>query len=147
MREAWAVIAAHLHRHGAARSLSFRQRIPPAESIKPSTLKTEVAMPYLKIQTNLPHLKQAGRGLLKQASVLVARELEKPEAYVMIALEDNTPMVFASSDDPAAFLELRPIGLPAKKTGPLSQALGSLVSEHLGIPLDRIFVNFADVPP
>ena len=104
-------------------------------------------MPYLKSQTNLPHLKQAGRGLLKQASALVARELGKPEEYVMVALEDNTPMFFAGGDDPAAFLELRGIGLPARKTPALSQALGGLVSEHLGIPQARIFVNFADVAP
>lgn len=104
-------------------------------------------MPYLKIQTNLPHLKQSGRALLKEASALVARELGKPEAYVMIALEDNTPMVFAGGDDPAAFLELRAIGLPEKGTGPLCRALGDLVGKHLGVPFDRIFVNFADVPP
>ena len=104
-------------------------------------------MPYLKIQTNLPHLKQTGRGLLKEASALVARELEKPEAYVMVALEDNTPMVFAGSDDPAAFLELRAIGLPMKSTRQLSKVLCELVSKHLGVPSGRIFVNFADVPP
>ena len=104
-------------------------------------------MPYLKIQTNLPHLKQTGRGLLKEASALVARELEKPEAYVMVALEDNTPMMFAGSDDPAAFLELRAIGLPAKKHGQLCKVLGELVSRHLGVPSERIFMNFADIPP
>jgi phenylpyruvate tautomerase PptA (4-oxalocrotonate tautomerase family) len=104
-------------------------------------------MPYLKIQTNLPHLKQTGRGLLKEASALVARELEKPEAYVMVALEDNTPMVFAGSDDPAAFLELRAIGLPKNKHGQLCKVLGELVSRHLGVPSERIFINFADIPP
>ena len=104
-------------------------------------------MPYLKIQTNLPHLKQTGRGLLKEASALVARELEKPEAYVMVALEDNTPMVFAGSDDPAAFLELRAIGLPKNKHGVLCKVLDELVSRHLGVPSERIFMNFVDIPP
>ena len=104
-------------------------------------------MPYLKIQTNLPHLKQTGRGLLKEASALIARELEKPEAYVMVALEDNSPMTFAGSDDPAAFLELRAIGLPMKKNRQLCKVLGELVSQHLGVPSERIFVNFADIPP
>ena len=104
-------------------------------------------MPYLNIQTNLPHLKQSGRGLLKEASTLVARELGKPEEYVMVALEDNTPMVFAGSDDPAAFLELRAIALPLKSIRPFCRALCDLVSKHLGVPPDRIYVNFADVPP
>ena len=104
-------------------------------------------MPYLKIQTNLPHLKQTGRGLLKEASALVARELEKPEAYVMVVLEDNTPMAFAGSDDPAAFLELRAIGLPIKKHGQLSKVLGELINRHLGVSPERIFLNFADIPP
>ena len=104
-------------------------------------------MPYLKIQTNIPLSKIAGPNVLKHASALVAKELGKPEEYVMVALEDNTPMVFAGSDDPAAFLELRAIGLPMKSTRQLSKVLCKLVSKHLGVPSGRIFVNFADVPP
>jgi phenylpyruvate tautomerase PptA (4-oxalocrotonate tautomerase family) len=102
-------------------------------------------MPYLKIQTNLPLAKQAERTVLKHASELVARELGKPEEFVMIAVQPNTPMLFAGTDDPVAFLELKSIGLPADKTKRLSQTLCALINEHLGIRSERVYVKFIDV--
>ena len=102
-------------------------------------------MPYLKIQTNLPLSKKAERTILKTASSLVARELGKPEEFVMLALQDDTHMLFAGSDDPVAFLELKAIGLPARKTKKLSQALCALMEDHLGIPPSRVYVKFIDV--
>ena len=102
-------------------------------------------MPYLKIQTNLPLSKKAERNVLKDASVLVARELGKPEEFVMIALQPDTPMAFAGTDDPVAFLELKSIGLPADKTKRLSQVLCGLINEHLGILPERVYVKFIDV--
>jgi len=102
-------------------------------------------MPYLKIQTNLPLGKKAERTILKSASALVASELDKPEAFVMVALQPDTAMLFAGTDDPVAFLELKAIGLPAKRTKRLSAALCTLIEEHLGIPSDRVYVKFIDV--
>ncbi len=102
-------------------------------------------MPYLKIQTNLPLSKQAEHNVLKQASALVARELGKPEEFVMIALQPDTPMLFAGTDDPVAFLELKSIGLPGDKTKRLSSTLCGLINEHLGIRPERVYVKFIDV--
>ena len=102
-------------------------------------------MPYLKIQTNLPLSEKAERNVLKDASALVARELGKPEEFVMIALQPDTPMMFAGTDDPVAFLELKSIGLPAGKTKRLSQTLCDLINEHLGIRPERVYVKFSDV--
>lgn len=102
-------------------------------------------MPYLKIQTNLPLNKKAERTILKHASALVAEQLEKPETFVMVALESDTPMSFAGSDDPLAFLELKSIGLRPARTKDLSEALCKLVEGHLGIPRDRVYVKFIDV--
>jgi phenylpyruvate tautomerase PptA (4-oxalocrotonate tautomerase family) len=102
-------------------------------------------MPYLKIQTNLPLTKKAERTIMKSASSLVARELEKPESFVMIAVQPDTSMLFAGSDDPVAFLELKSVGLPGIKTKKLSQVLCALIEEHLGIAKDRVYVKFIDV--
>ncbi len=102
-------------------------------------------MPYLKIQTNLPLSAKAERTILKASSTLVAAELEKPESFVMIAIEPDTAMLFAGTDDPVAFLELKSIGLPAKKTKKLSAALCTLIEEHLGIARNRVYVKFIDV--
>ena len=103
-------------------------------------------MPFLKIQTNLPLSKKAERTVLRTASTLVAEELDKPEELVMVALQPDTPMLFAGSDEPVAFLELKAIGLPARKTRRLSEALCLLVQEHLGIPPSRVYVKFITVP-
>ena len=110
-----------------------------------SAILRPTPMPYLKIQTNLPLGKKAERAILKNASALVAELLEKPEGFVMIALQPDTPMLFAGSDDPVAFLELKSVGLPARKTKDLSQALCQLIEGHLGIPRDRVYVKFIDV--
>lgn len=102
-------------------------------------------MPYLKIQTNLPLTEKAEQNILRSASKLVSSELGKPEEFVMIALEPDTPMLFAGSDAPVAFLELKSIALPAAKTKVLSQALCKLIKDHLSIPIDRIYIKFIDV--
>lgn len=102
-------------------------------------------MPYLTIQTNLPLNKRAEHAIMKNASTLIAEQLEKPESFVMVALEPDTPMFFAGSDDPVAFIELKSIGLPTRRTKELCQALCQLVEGHLGIPRDRVYVKFINV--
>jgi phenylpyruvate tautomerase PptA (4-oxalocrotonate tautomerase family) len=102
-------------------------------------------MPYLKIQTNLPLTEKAEGNVLKSASSLVASELEKPEEFVMVAIQPDTPMLFAGSDEPVAFLELKSIALPAKKTKSLCASLCRLIEEHLGITKERVYVKFIDV--
>lgn len=102
-------------------------------------------MPYLKIQTNLPLTKKAERTILKEASSLVASELSKAEDLVMVAIQPDTSMLFAGSDDPVAFLELKSVGLPGKKTKSLSGSLCHLIEEHLGVAKDRVYVKFIDV--
>jgi phenylpyruvate tautomerase len=103
-------------------------------------------MPYLKIQTSKPIDAKASEAFLKKASQLVAKELSKPEDYVMVSLEPAGAMLFAGSTEPSAFLELRALGLPVKKTGDLSRVLCELMETELGVPKDRIFINFADYP-
>ncbi|MES2691935.1 MAG: phenylpyruvate tautomerase MIF-related protein [Verrucomicrobiota bacterium] len=102
-------------------------------------------MPYLMIQTNLPLGKKAERAILRNASTLVSEQLAKPESFVMVALQKDISMLFAGSDDPVAFLELKSVGLPARKTKDLSEALCQLIEGHLGIPRDRVYVKFIDV--
>ena len=101
-------------------------------------------MPYLKIQTNQKIDPTTGSNLLSGASKLVAAELGKPESYVMVALETETPMLFAGSDAPLAYLELKSIGLPEGKTAKLSAALSSLMAETLGVSQERVYIEFAN---
>jgi phenylpyruvate tautomerase len=103
-------------------------------------------MPYLKIQSNRELDAAQGKEFIKQASNLVAEQLGKPERYVMVALEPPVPMVFAGSDDPTVFMELKSIGLSESQTPALSDALSELANTTLGVDKDRVYIEFADAP-
>jgi phenylpyruvate tautomerase len=101
-------------------------------------------MPYLKIQTNQEIDTSTQQALLKNASSLIAEQLGKPESYVMVAMDPPRPMLFAGSDEPTAYLELKSIGLPASATTQLSNALCKMVSENLSVDQNRVYIEFAD---
>lgn len=101
-------------------------------------------MPYLKIQTNQELSESDQKVLLEKASAAVSRELGKPESYVMVTLDPPRPMLFAGTDDPVAYLELKSIGLPADNTKDISAALCKLISDELSINKDRVYIEFAN---
>ena len=103
-------------------------------------------MPYLMVQTNGSVDDARKTNLLKSLSATTATALGKPESYVMVAMEESTPMVFAGSDAPLAYLELKSIGLPESKTTELSAALCGAINEGLGIDTSRVYIEFADAP-
>lgn len=103
-------------------------------------------MPYLKIQTNLTLDTNKASQFIKSVSRLVAEGLGKPERYVMVALEPPVPMVFAGSDAPTVFMELKSIGLSESQTPQLSERLCQLVSTEFAVPGDRIYIEFQDAP-
>ena len=99
-------------------------------------------MPYLQIQTNVDIKPEQHATLLANASFTVAQALGKPESYVMVALQPNTPMLFAGTDQPTAFLELKSIRLPTASTRELSHKLCAFIEDSLNIPKDRIYIEF-----
>ncbi|HEX3774780.1 MAG TPA: phenylpyruvate tautomerase MIF-related protein [Polyangiaceae bacterium] len=103
-------------------------------------------MPLLKIFTSAEPLPTAHRSeLLKAASALLARELGKPEAYVMTCIVPQTAMTFAGSEAPSAYAELKNIGIFSPElTERLSRALCALLSNALGVPQNRIYIEFTD---
>lgn len=101
-------------------------------------------MPYLKIQTNREIAGNTRQEILKKASVLVSKNLGKPEMYVMTSIDSAQPMMFAGSAAPCAYLELKSIGLPASSTESLSKVLCQLMLDELKIPSERVYIEFAD---
>jgi phenylpyruvate tautomerase len=101
-------------------------------------------MPYLKLQTNVPVPSERRPDLLARASRRVAEALGKPESYVMVALQPDTDMLFAGSDAPLAYLELKSIGLPQARTRELSATLTEWVGSELGVDPSRVYIEFAD---
>ncbi|VFM98191.1 MAG: Phenylpyruvate tautomerase PptA, 4-oxalocrotonate tautomerase family [Candidatus Kentron sp. G] len=108
-------------------------------------------MPYLKIQTNVTTADSSAdsageKAILTRIAAGIAAQLGKPERYMMGAMDTGCTMVFGGSDAPVAFVELKGIGLPEARAAELSEALCSSISAELGIPPDRIYIVFADIP-
>lgn len=103
-------------------------------------------MPMLKIQTNSPVAAEDKMALATLASGIVAEILGKPERYVMVSIEENPSMLFGGSDVPLAYLELKSIGLPESQTSEFSARLANLLEEQLGLPSDRVYIEFSDAP-
>ncbi len=103
-------------------------------------------MPTLKIETNAQLNDSAWDALLAAASKQVAKLLDKPESYVMVIAEPTAKMSFAGTQAPLAYLELKSLGLPESRTPELSAALSALITEHLGVPAARVYIEF-NAPP
>jgi len=103
-------------------------------------------MPTLRILTNVPVPTEDRPVLLAQASRAVAEMLGKPESYVMVILEDGRDMLFAGTPAPAAYLELKSLGLPEAKAADYSRALCDLLAAALEIPPARVYIEFAAPP-
>ncbi len=69
--------------------------------------------------------------------------LGKPESYVMVLVQANQSLSFAGSNDPAVYMELKSLGLPQDSTKALSKSLAELVQSELGVPADRVYIEFA----
>ncbi len=102
-------------------------------------------MPYFSIETNQTIDSTSNRNLTKKTSAFIAELLRKPESYVMIAIKSGTPLIFAGSDDPAAFVRLKSIGLPKERCPDLSKKICSFVEQELEVPPNRIFIDFKDL--
>ena len=98
-------------------------------------------MPYINISTSVKiHDKKK---LLGEISILVSSLTNKSKRFVMAKLDDDSEMYF-EDDSLCCFLQIKSIGSlnPSEMAKPLS----NFVNEKMGIPLDRIYISFEDVP-
>ena len=100
-------------------------------------------MPLINLRTSLISVDDDD-GLLLQLSSLLAELTGKPEAYVMTLLETGVPMTFAGTTDPCAYVEVKSIG--ALRPPAMAAAVCDLISARTGIPANRIYIGFEDVP-
>jgi hypothetical protein len=83
--------------------------------------------------------------VLKSFSTLLARELAKPERYVMVGLTPRSTMMFAGNTQPACYAELKNVGqLTGEKVERLSEILCDAIAKALAVPRDRIYVEFTN---
>jgi phenylpyruvate tautomerase len=100
-------------------------------------------MPVLSITTNSEP--RVSPELLARMSSAVAEMLGKPESYVMLLLQHQRHMLFAGSDAPLAYVELKSIALPVERTAEFSARLCELIATELGTPRERIYIEFSDL--
>jgi phenylpyruvate tautomerase len=101
-------------------------------------------MPLLQITTNISVDDTAA--LARAASRLTAGLLGKPESYVMVNIVAGAQLWFAGSDEPAAHLKLKSLGLPEASTGNFSAALCNFMEKSLGVPPSRTYIEFSGPP-
>jgi phenylpyruvate tautomerase PptA (4-oxalocrotonate tautomerase family) len=102
-------------------------------------------MPYVSIETNQSIDQKSNRDLMTKTSAFIAELLGKPESYVMIAIKPGTQLIFAGSDEPAAFVRLKSIGLPREHCSELSERICGFVEQELEVPPNRVFIDFKDL--
>ncbi len=103
-------------------------------------------MPYFRVETNIELDRSKIDNLLSLASQKLAQELGKPERYVMVQLKSGEALMFDGNKEPAAYVELKSIGLPETQTQPLAQSICGFLQQELGIPPDRVYIEFIDIP-
>lgn len=103
-------------------------------------------MPYCRLETNLSLSTSEQQAFLSRFSQNVATLLQKPESYVMLNLAFANQMLFAGTNAPCACISLKSIGLPEDKTIEFSAGLCGFISAELGIPSNRIYIEFINIP-
>lgn len=102
-------------------------------------------MPYFSIETNSSINDSDQIKLSKEASAFVAQLLGKPESYVMTAVKPIAAMSFAGSNQPTALIEVKSLGLPVDQCSKMAGKICAFVHDQLGIPADRVFIDFKDL--
>lgn len=102
-------------------------------------------MPLLKLESTVALTDDKRKTLLVSLSKILAETTGKPEDYVMITVSQST-MLMAGKPGDAAFVDVRGIGgLSSEVNRQLSQRLCQLLHESLGVPQDRIYLNFTEI--
>jgi phenylpyruvate tautomerase PptA (4-oxalocrotonate tautomerase family) len=102
-------------------------------------------MPLLKLETTVVLSEDKRQALLSSLSKTVADTIGKPQQYVMVSASQAAMRMSGNAGD-AAFVDVRGIGgLTGDVNRKLSQKVCQLLHDSLGVPQNRIYLNFTDV--
>ncbi|MFH1147068.1 MAG: phenylpyruvate tautomerase MIF-related protein [Pseudomonadota bacterium] len=102
-------------------------------------------MPLMKVATSVALPDEKRNELLASLSKILAETIGKPEQYVMVTISTES-MIMSGQKGDSAFADVRSIGgLNRDVNRKIAQRLCALLKESLGIPPDRVYVNFADI--
>ncbi|WP_269622704.1 phenylpyruvate tautomerase MIF-related protein [Prochlorococcus marinus] len=100
-------------------------------------------MPLITVQTSSCDIENP-QSFLQDLSKELSSLTGKPESYVMTQLHQNVPMTFGGTPKASCYIEIKSIG--SIDPSNMSKAFCKLIEERIGIPSDRIYISFEDVP-
>ncbi len=98
-------------------------------------------MPLLEITTNI--VIDNSITFAENASKLAADMLGKPESYVMVKVQHEQTLLFAGSNEAAAHVKLKSLGLPENNTADFSAKICGFINTELNISSSRIYIEFS----
>ena len=98
-------------------------------------------MPYINVSTSAKV--EDKDKLLEEFSILIASLTNKSRRFVLAKIEDNCQMYF-DDETLCCFLEIKSIG--SLNTSKMAKPISDFVYEKMGIPIDKIYISFVDVP-
>ena len=102
-------------------------------------------MPYFKIETNRVTDELKSEVLVKHASSFLAKLLGKPEKFIMVSYNHVLAMLFDGDTQPAAYVEVKGIGLNSSSCSDYSKAICEFLESEIGISPDRVYIDFANI--
>ena len=98
-------------------------------------------MPYINVSTSAKVNDK--KKLLEEIVILISSLTNKSKRFVMAKVDDNCEMYF-NDDAPSCFLEIKSIG--SLSPSEIAKPISDFVYEKMGIPIDKIYISFEDVP-
>ena len=98
-------------------------------------------MPFINVSTSVKV--DDKKKLLDEISILISSLTNKSKRFVMAKLDDNCEMFF-DDQTTCCFLEIKSIG--SLNPSEMSKPISNFVNQKMGIPLDKIYISFDDVP-
>ena len=99
-------------------------------------------MPYINVSTSVK-VNDKGK-LLEEISILISSLTNKSRRFVMAKIDDNCRMYF-DDETPCCFIEIKSIG--SLNPSEIAKPISDFVYKKIGIPMDKIYISFNDVPP
>ena len=98
-------------------------------------------MPYINVATSAKV--DDKENLLEEISTLISSLTNKSRRFVMAKIDDDCQMYF-DNETPSCYLEIKSIG--SLNPSGMAKPISNFVYEKMGIPIDKIYISFEDVP-
>jgi phenylpyruvate tautomerase PptA (4-oxalocrotonate tautomerase family) len=103
-------------------------------------------MPLLKVQLTEELSSEKKVSMHTRLCEIVSDVFSKPAPYIMVIIE-KSDISMAGKCGKTSFIELRSIGgITEKNTAAFTEMVTHYISNETGIPAERIFINFSDIP-